>query len=63
MLCCTSPVGYVIDEVLFEHETPLFDDIKQGILHATAIHSHPPMEHLHWLQTLHLLVDFLIPTV
>lgn len=52
----------MVDEMLFEHEAPLFDDIKQSVLHAAAIHSHPAVEHLHWSQTLHLLVDFLIPT-
>lgn len=53
----------MVDEVLFEHEAPLFDGVEQGTLHATAIHPHPPEEHMHRLQTLHLLIDLLIPTV
>ena len=51
----------MVNEVLFEHEAPLFDDDEQGALHATAIHPHPPMEHMHRLQTLHLLIDPLVP--
>lgn len=53
----------MVDEVLFEHEAPLFDDVEQGTLHAPAIHPHPSEEHMHRLQTLHLLIDLLIPTV
>lgn len=63
VLNCTSPVGNVVNEVLFEHEAPLFDNVKQGTLHATAINPHPPVEHMYWLQTLHLVIDFLIPTI
>lgn len=53
----------MVDKVLFEHEAPLFDDVEQGTLHVTAIHLHPPEEHTHRHQTLHLLVELLVPTV
>lgn len=57
----TSPIGYMVYEVLFEHEAPFFDDVEQGTLHASAVHSHPPVEHMYRHQTLHLLIDLLIP--
>lgn len=59
----SSPVSHMVDEVLFKHVAPLFDDVEQSTLHITAVHSQPPEEHVHRLQTLHLLVDLLIPAV
>lgn len=56
-----SPVGHMINEVLFEHEAPLFDDVEQSDLHAAAVHPHPPVEHVDRLQGLHLLIKSLIP--
>jgi len=51
----------MVNEVLFEHEAPLLDDVEQGALQAPAVHPHPPEENMHRLQTPHLLVDLLIP--
>lgn len=51
----------MVNEVLLEHEAPSLDGVEQGDLHAAALHPHPPVEHMHGLQTLHLLIDLLIP--
>lgn len=56
------PVGNKVNEVLFEHVAPLFDYVEQSTLHATAIHPHPPVEHMHRLQSLHLFIYLLITT-
>lgn len=53
----------MVDKVLLEHETPFFDDVKQGSFHSTTIHPHPSQENMDRLQALNLLIDFLIAAV
>lgn len=55
------PVGHVANEMLFEHEAPLFDNVEQGALHHAAINPNPTVEDFNRLHGLHLHVDLLKP--
>ena len=35
------PVSDVINQVLFEHEAPSLDDVEQGLLEGSCIHTEP----------------------
>lgn len=51
----------MVNEMLFEHEAPLFDDVEQGTFHDASIDPHPSVKHLNRLHGLHLHVDLLKP--
>lgn len=55
------PVSHMVNEMLFEHEAPLFDNVKQGTFHKASINPHPSVEHLNQLHGLHLQIDLLKP--
>ena len=57
----STPVCHVVYEVLLEHEAPLLHGVQQGALERSSVHPHPAVEHAHGLQSLHLLIDPLIP--
>ena len=56
----TLPVCDVVNEVLFEHVAPSFDDIEQSLFERPSIDLEPIVEELYALYTFHLLVDLLI---
>jgi len=39
------PVSDVINQVLFEHEAPSLDDVEQGLLEGSCIHTEPHIKH------------------
>lgn len=47
MLChpWLPPVSDVINQVLFEHEAPSLDDVEQGLLEGSCIHTEPHIKH------------------
>lgn len=51
----------MVNEMLFEHEAPLFDSVEQGTFHDASIDHHPTVEHLNRLHSLHLHIDLLKP--
>jgi len=50
----------MINEVLFEHVTPSFDDIEQGLFEWPSVNLEPVVKDLYSLYVLHLLVDLLV---
>ena len=50
----------MINEVLFEHVAPSFDNIEQGLFEWPSINLEPVVKDLYSLYILHLLVDLLV---
>ena len=50
----------MINEMLFEHVAPSFDDIEQGLFEWSSINLEPVVKDLYSLYALHLLVDLLV---
>ena len=50
----------MINEVLFEHVAPSFDDIEQALFEWPSINLEPEVKDLYSLYALHLLVDLLV---
>lgn len=54
------PVGDMINEMLFEHEAPSFDNIQKSLLEWFCINSKPAIKNFHAINLLNLRIDFLI---
>jgi hypothetical protein len=50
----------MVDEVLFEHETPSLDDVEQRLFERLGVHAEPVLKDHHWVDLLGFLVDLLI---
>ena len=50
----------MINEMLFEHEAPAFDDIEQSLLEWSGIDTEPQLKDVGALQTFHLFIDLFI---
>ena len=50
----------MVDEVLFEHETPALDDVEQRLLEGLGVHAEPRVQKVHVAERRHLLVDLLV---
>jgi len=54
------PVGDVVNEVLFKHETPLLNSVQQTKAERSGINPEPPLKDHGSLNRFHLLIDRLI---
>ena len=54
------PVSDMIDQVLFKHEAPAFDDVEQSLAERFGIHTEPCLEYCCPPDSLNLLIDLLI---
>ena len=50
----------MVNQMLFEHEAPPFDDIQQRSLKALGINSEPAIEKVTWFDMFCFLVDLLV---
>ena len=60
MMKSQVPVGDMINEMLFKHETPSLDDIEQGLFERFPINFEPVVKHFDWVDVFTFLIDLLI---
>lgn len=56
----TLPVGHVVNEVLFKHQSPFSDGVKKCLFERTRINSEPAVHYYATIQFFHFTVQFLI---
>ena len=55
-----SPVGDMVNEVLFEHVAPAFDDVEDRLFERFGVDAEPAFKQRRSLHQLNLLVNLLI---
>lgn len=50
----------MVNKVLFEHEAPSLDNVKESLFEWLAINSEPVVKHLQWVDLFTFLIDLLI---